>query len=123
MRRPARHRCNRARGKRVLREDTVAAENSILQRVFTEGTGTRAALPDRPAAGKTGTTENYGDAWFVGYTPQLVTAVWVGYPNKLVPMTKQFHGDPVAGGTYPAMIWKTSCSARFASRPFPAAPR
>ena len=47
-----------------------------------------------PSAGKTGTTENYGDAWFVGYTPQLVTAVWVGYPNKLVPMTNQFHGDP-----------------------------
>ena len=72
-----------------------------------QGTGTRAALPDRPAAGKTGTTENYGDAWFVGYTPQLVTAVWVGYPDKLVPMTTQFHGDPVAGGTYPALIWKT----------------
>jgi penicillin-binding protein 1A len=99
--------CNALRSRRVLREDTVAAENSILQRVVTEGTGTRAALPDRPAAGKTGTTENYGDAWFVGYTPQLVTAVWVGYPNKLVPMTNQFHGDPVAGGTYPAMIWKT----------------
>jgi len=99
--------CNALRSRRVLREDTVAAENSILQRVVTEGTGTRAALPDRPAAGKTGTTENYGDAWFVGYTPQLVTAVWVGYPNKLVPMTNQFHGGPVAGGTYPAMIWKT----------------
>ena len=43
----------------------------------------RAAAPfaDRPVAGKTGTTENYGDAWFVGYTPQLVTAVWVGYPK------------------------------------------
>ena len=39
-----------------------------------------------PVAGKTGTTENYGDAWFVGYTPQLVPAVWVGYPNELVPM-------------------------------------
>jgi penicillin-binding protein 1A len=99
--------CNTLRSRRVLREDSVGAENSILQRVVTEGTGTRAALPDRPAAGKTGTTENYGDAWFVGYTPQLVTAVWVGYPNKLVPMTNQFHGDPVAGGTYPAMIWKT----------------
>ena len=99
--------CNTVRSRRVLRQDTVAAENSILQRVVTEGTGNRAALPDRPAAGKTGTTENFGDAWFVGYTPQLVTAVWVGYPNKLVPMTNQFHGDPVAGGTYPAMIWKT----------------
>ena len=52
-------------------------------------------------AGKTGTTENYGDAWFVGYTPQLVAAVWVGYPDKLVPMLSQFHGHPVAGGTYP----------------------
>jgi hypothetical protein len=72
-----------------------------------QGTGTKAALPDRPAAGKTGTTENYGDAWFVGYTPQLVTAVWVGYPNKLVPMSSQFHGQPVAGGTFPALIWKS----------------
>ena len=99
--------CNTVRSRRVLGQDTVAAENSILQRVVTEGTGTRAALPDRPSAGKTGTTEEYGDAWFVGYTPQLVTAVWVGYPNKLIPMTTQFHGDPVAGGTYPAMIWKT----------------
>ena len=99
--------CNAVRSRRVLTQNTVAAENSILQRVVTEGTGTKAALPDRPAAGKTGTTEDYGDAWFVGYTPQLVTAVWVGYPNKLIPMTTEFHGDPVAGGTYPALIWKT----------------
>ena len=99
--------CNKPREKRVLRVDTVAAENSLLQRVLTQGTGLRAALSGRPAAGKTGTTENYGDAWFVGYTPQLVTAVWVGYPNKLVPMTTQFHGQPVAGGTFPAMIWKS----------------
>jgi membrane peptidoglycan carboxypeptidase len=99
--------CNKPRQRRVLRDETVTAENSILQRVLSQGTGLRAALPDRPAAGKTGTTENYGDAWFVGYTPQLVTAVWVGYPNKLVPMTTQFHGEPVAGGTFPAMIWKS----------------
>jgi hypothetical protein len=71
------------------------------------GTGVRAQLPDgRPVAGKTGTTENYGDAWFVGYTPQLAVAVWVGYPNRLVPMLTQFHGDAVAGGTFPALIWK-----------------
>ena len=55
----------------VLSEDKTALLNSILQKVVTQGTGRRAALPDRPAAGKTGTTENYGDAWFVGYTPQL----------------------------------------------------
>jgi membrane peptidoglycan carboxypeptidase len=99
--------CNAPRARRVLRENTVAAENSILQRVVTQGTGLRASLPGRPAAGKTGTTEDYGDAWFVGYTPQLVAAVWVGYPNKLVPMTTQFHGEPVAGGTFPALIWKS----------------
>jgi penicillin-binding protein 1A len=78
---------------------------SMLQDVVRNGTGKRAALSDRPAAGKTGTTENYGDAWFVGYTPQLVTAVWVGYPNKLRPMLTEYNGDPVAGGTFPALIW------------------
>ena len=54
----------------------------MLQNVVDAGTGQRAALADRPVAGKTGTTENYGDAWFVGYTPQLAVAVWVGYPNE-----------------------------------------
>jgi len=105
--------CNKPRQRRVLRDETVAAENSILQRVVTQGTGLRARLSDRPSAGKTGTTDDYGDAWFVGYTPQLVTAVWVGYPNKLVPMTTQFHGDPVAGGTFPAgRRWSTSSRRR-----------
>jgi penicillin-binding protein 1A len=80
--------------------------DSLLQGVVQAGTGTAAALPGREVAGKTGTTENFGDAWFVGYTPQLVVAVWVGYPNKLVPMLTEFHGQPVAGGTFPALIWK-----------------
>jgi membrane peptidoglycan carboxypeptidase len=62
-------------------------------------------------AGKTGTTDNYGDAWFVGYTPQLVTAVWVGYPDKLTPMLNEYHGRPVAGGTFPAQIWKSFMQA------------
>ena len=80
---------------------------SMLERVVTGGTGHRAQLADgRPVAGKTGTTENYGDAWFVGYTPQLAVAVWVGYPNALRPMTTEYEGGPVAGGTYPALIWK-----------------
>ena len=91
-------------GKRVDRNEPVdkpildpgqnAILTSMLENVVQSGTGKRAALADRPAAGKTGTTENYGDAWFVGYTPQLVTAVWVGYPNKLVPMLSQFEGRP-----------------------------
>jgi membrane peptidoglycan carboxypeptidase len=88
----------------------AAIVNQMLQGVTQYGTGTAAALPGREVAGKTGTTENYGDAWFVGYTPQLVAAIWVGYPDKLVPMTTDFHGHPVEGGTYPALIWKAFMS-------------
>jgi penicillin-binding protein 1A len=90
----------------ALTPDQDAILTSILEGVIRSGTGKRAALPDRVAAGKTGTTENYGDAWFVGYTPQLATAVWVGYPNKLIPMLTEYHGDAVAGGTFPAEIWR-----------------
>jgi penicillin-binding protein 1A len=93
--------------KRVLTPRTATLVTSMLQGVVREGTGRRAQLPDsRVVAGKTGTTENYGDAWFVGYTPQIVAAVWVGYPDTLRPMLHEFNGDPVAGGTYPALIWK-----------------
>ena len=90
----------------VLTSQQAATINQLLQGVVQYGTGKAAAIPGWQVAGKTGTTENYGDAWFVGYTPQLVVAVWVGYPDKLVPMTYQFHGHPVAGGTFPALIWK-----------------
>ncbi len=92
--------------RQVLSSTQAEIVDQMLQGVIQGGTGTAAALPNREVAGKTGTTENYGDAWFVGFTPQLVVAVWVGYPDKLVPMTYQFHGHPVAGGTYPALIWK-----------------
>src|SRR4029453_5453392 len=98
---------NAVHPRRVLSNATAETINSILQHVVQSGTGKRAALADRPVAGKTGTTENYGDAWFVGYTPQLVTAVWVGYPNTLRPMETEYHGEAVAGGTFPALIWKS----------------
>jgi membrane peptidoglycan carboxypeptidase len=92
----------------VLGPNNAAIVDYLLQNVVAQGTGVRAQLPDgRPVAGKTGTTENYGDAWFVGYTPQLAVAVWVGYPHRLVPMLSEFHGQPVAGGTFPALIWKS----------------
>ncbi len=95
-------------GRPVLTENTAALVTSLLQNVVTGGTGKQAQLADgRQVAGKTGTTENYGDAWFVGYTPQLVTAVWVGYPNTLRPMLTEYHGKAVAGGTFPALIWKS----------------
>ncbi|HEY7380723.1 MAG TPA: PBP1A family penicillin-binding protein [Gaiella sp.] len=96
---------------RALGENEARELTAILQDAVRAGTGKRAALPDRPVAGKTGTTDNYGDAWFVGYTPQLVTAVWVGYPNALRPMLTEFGGRPVAGGTLPALVWKEFMSA------------
>ena len=76
-------------------ERNAAIEDQLLQGVVQ--LRHRAPPPQLPGwqiAGKTGTTENYGDAWFVGFTPDLVTAVWVGYPNKLVPMLTEFHGHP-----------------------------
>ncbi|HZD60332.1 MAG TPA: PBP1A family penicillin-binding protein [Anaerolineae bacterium] len=78
-----------------------------LKGVIQGGTGTRAKI-GRPAAGKTGTSQKYVDAWFCGYTPDLVAAVWVGYKRKAgedpKPMTN-VHGRRVAGGTFPAQIW------------------
>ncbi len=116
---------------KVLDEGQARVLTSILQGVVRSGTGRRAAIPGVPIAGKTGTTDNYGDAWFVGYTPELVTAVWVGYPNELRPMLTEFHGRPVAGGTLPALIWKAftesardsqaEAASYFASPPYLAA--
>jgi penicillin-binding protein 1A len=91
--------------KRVL-EDGIAAEiTKILEQNVLAGTGVGAQLYNRPAAGKTGTTENHADAWFCGFVPQLETTVWVGYPRAEIPMTS-VHGISVAGGTFPATIWQ-----------------
>ena len=90
---------------RVLPAPIAAVVHQMLTGVVQSGTGTSAAISGVDVAGKTGTTTNYADAWFVGWTPQMTTAVWVGYPNKLVPMTTHYNGAPVEGGTYPAIIW------------------
>jgi penicillin-binding protein 1A len=103
--------------KPVLTPTQAETVNQLLQGVVQFGTGKAAQIPGREVAGKTGTTENFGDAWFVGYTPQYVTAVWVGYPDKLVPMTTEFHGKPVAGGTFPALIWKAFMQKALAKQP------
>src|SRR3954451_11864119 len=102
---------NHVRTKRVLDPGVASTVQTLLEGVVKSGTGMRAQLADVPVAGKTGTTENYGDAWFVGWTPDYTVAVWVGYPSKLVPMTTEFNGQPVAGGTFPAGIWKTFMEA------------
>jgi penicillin-binding protein 1A len=94
----------RAARKRVLSEGVAYVVTKILEENVLYGTGT-AAYFGRPAAGKTGTTDDHADAWFVGYTPTLDAAVWVGYPNGEVPMTN-VHGIAVAGGTFPAEIWR-----------------
>ncbi|HSI97605.1 MAG TPA: PBP1A family penicillin-binding protein [Gaiellaceae bacterium] len=90
----------------VLEPGEAELLTDILEDVVRSGTGRQAAIPGRAVAGKTGTTDNYGDAWFVGYTPELVVAVWVGYADQLRPMLTEFGGKPVAGGTLPAQIWR-----------------
>ncbi len=89
---------------RVLPASVAQTETSMLETVIQYGTGKAAAI-GQFAAGKTGTTSNYGDAWFVGWDSKYTVAVWVGYPNKLIPMEHDFDGGPVLGGTFPALIW------------------
>jgi penicillin-binding protein 1A len=89
--------------KRVISDGVAFETTKILQANVQRGTGTKAQF-GCPAAGKTGTTDNYNDAWFVGYTPELAAAVWVGYPNALKEM-RNVHGIQVAGGTFPTQIW------------------
>jgi penicillin-binding protein 1A len=89
---------------RVLPAGVAETETSMLQTVLQYGTA-RAAAIGQFAAGKTGTTSNFGDAWFVGWNKKYTVAVWVGYPTRLIPMTTEFGGKPVFGGTFPALIW------------------
>ncbi|GAC1313525.1 MAG: hypothetical protein NVSMB12_05340 [Acidimicrobiales bacterium] len=89
-----------------------------LRQVVLNGTGTGAAF-SHDVAGKTGTTESNTDAWFVGFTPQLSTAVWMGYPSKSQPMTNLYgvHGG-ITGGTLPADIFRRYMSAALSGAPF-----
>ncbi|HET9691535.1 MAG TPA: transglycosylase domain-containing protein [Acidimicrobiales bacterium] len=109
---------------RVMPQNVAATVEALLTGVVTHGTGTGAAI-GKPVAGKTGTTENEADAWFVGFTPHVTTAVWMGYPDsESRPMT-DVRGTTVAGGTFPASMWATYMRAETAGmKPdgFPAAP-
>jgi penicillin-binding protein 1A len=90
--------------KRVI-PDWVAAEvTRILGENMTSGTGTGAYF-GQTSAGKTGTTDNFADAWFSGFTPSLEATIWIGYPQGEIPMTS-VHGIAVSGPTFPATIWR-----------------
>jgi membrane peptidoglycan carboxypeptidase len=110
-------------GVQVLSPGTAATEISVLKGVITSGTGHRYPLANgRPAAGKTGTQEDNTNAWFVGLTPELSTAVWVGNPNGYISMDRvpEFLKDGVSkvqGGTYPEKIWKLYTDAALIDQP------
>lgn len=94
----------KVRRKKVFTDGVTAEATNILEQNVQKGTGTAANI-GCPAAGKTGTTDNYTDAWFVGFTPKLATATWVGYPQSTQIRMDNVKGVTVAGGTYPAEIW------------------
>ncbi len=95
---------NKVTKSRVLSSENADTVKGILQSVISGGTGTNAATGSY-AWGKTGTTENYGDAWFCGGSENFTACVWVGYPDSVKSMETEYGGQPVAGGTYPAVIW------------------
>ena len=111
-------------GSMAISSQDADAATRVLQGVIDHGTGTAAGLADRPAAGKTGTAQHATDAWFCGYVPQLVTCVWVGYPDGARPMRDVEGYSEVYGGTIPARIWHDFMSEATADLPivgFPAA--
>ena len=107
--------------KQVIDPEVAAQADSILQKVVQYGTGTAANI-GRPQIGKTGTAQNYSDAWFVGAVPQLVAAVWVGYPEGQRSMCCTRIGT-VFGGTWPAQIWNSFMTRATAGLPAESFPR
>jgi penicillin-binding protein 1A len=95
----------------VISAEAAGAVNRMLMQAVRIGTGKAAALGDRPSAGKTGTSQEFKDAWFVGYTRQLIAGVWVGNDANL-PMGKE-----IRGGTLPATMWKSFMTRAMAGRP------
>ncbi len=97
---------------------SVATEvTAALTEVVRRGTGQQARI-GRPTAGKTGTSQQHHDAWFVGYTGELVAAVWVGFPDAQVPLEYPATPYTITGGTWPAQIWAGFASAALAGVPY-----
>jgi penicillin-binding protein 1A len=101
---------------RVIPDWVAATVTRVLQENMTSGTGTGAHISGHTDAGKTGTTDNYADAWFSGYTPRLEATVWIGYPAAETPML-DVHGIAVSGPTFPAQIWHTYMETAIGARP------
>jgi penicillin-binding protein 1A len=101
--------------RRVFSDGVAYEVAKILKMNIQSGTGV-GANPGFPAGGKTGTTEDWGDAWFAGITTNASTVVWVGYPNAKIPMTA-VHGIRVVGGTFPATIWRLFMQPAFGNDP------
>ncbi len=89
---------------RVIPDWVAATVTQVLEQNMLYGTGRGAHVYNHTDAGKTGTTDNYADAWFSGYTPRLAATVWIGYPQGEIPMLN-VHGIAVSGPTFPAQIW------------------
>jgi penicillin-binding protein 1A len=95
---------DRVTARRVYSTAVGRQMRELLHGVVMNGTG-KSAQVGAWSAGKTGTTENYGDAWFCGFTDRYTTCVWVGYADRLKSMSTEYNGAPVEGGTFPAEIW------------------
>jgi penicillin-binding protein 1A len=96
---------NKTEAEQVVPADVAVTAKSILSTVVSTGTGHLAATGDDGIWGKTGTTDDNGDAWFVGSTPEITVAIWVGHADSVQPMTTEYAGGPVDGGTIPALIF------------------
>jgi membrane peptidoglycan carboxypeptidase len=94
---------HRANPRRAESPASARLATDVLEKNVQGGTGTRARIPGQHAAGKTGTAQNSGDGWFVGFTPYLATAVWMGSPDDRLEV--RLGGRGITGGSYPAEIW------------------
>lgn len=106
-------------GKQVVSAQTARLVTEVLSKNAESGTGRRAKLSDQPSAGKTGTTQENADVWYVGYTPYLSTAVWIGSPKNRDPV--RINGRIQYGADYPARIWHEFMEpfhAELAEKPF-----
>ncbi len=101
----------------VMEREVARNVTATLTEVVRRGTGQQARI-GRPTAGKTGTSQAHRDAWFIGYTPEMVTGVWVGFHQGAVSMEAPYTPFSVTGGTWPAQIWARYSSAALTGVPF-----